>query len=121
MDADLTYLLGRCKASITITVNPHRDVYQSAREWIDEQREREPDGNLDLAPDIEAEMVSRNAVVEIQAYPDTPVGFYTVLHYDLALALSHMATIIMDSDRDVADGKVVRVQSFDELNDLLRR
>lgn len=32
-------------------------------------------------------MIETNTIVEIQWYPDTPVGFYSLFHYDFNLAV----------------------------------
>jgi len=38
--------------------------------------------------------VGRDFIIEIQFYPDTPVGFHVVYHYDLDAALDEALTII---------------------------
>ena len=35
-------------------------------------------------------MKKSNTVVEIQAYPDTPIGSYRVIHYDIDKAIDIM-------------------------------
>lgn len=76
----------RCECSISITINDHRDYYQTAEEAIDEN----PDWYDDIAPDIKSEMIRLNRIVSVQAYPHTPIGFHTAHHYDIDEALKLM-------------------------------
>jgi hypothetical protein len=45
------------------------------------------DSLRDTPPEVRAEMIRLNTVVDVQFYPDTPVGFYRVAHYDIDAAL----------------------------------
>jgi len=37
--------------------------------------------------------------VDVQAYPDTPIGFFTVYHHDLAAAVAEMRRVIEEDRR----------------------
>jgi len=76
-------LLGRCKCGVYLTVNAHRDVYDSAETYI---REREL--TVSVANYVTQEMIRLDSIVNLQFYPDTPVGFYEIWHYSLAGALA---------------------------------
>jgi hypothetical protein len=80
----LTLLLNRCKCGVHLTVNDHRDVYQTAKQAIEDL---ESMGHTVDDADVRAKMVDLDTIVDLHFYPDTPVGFYKVLHYDLDMAL----------------------------------
>lgn len=72
-------LVARCKCGVHLSVNGHRDVYDTVEEYL--RRSREEDLGIDPA-DL-ARMIEANTIYELQFYPDTPIGFYTV--YGLSL------------------------------------
>jgi hypothetical protein len=78
----IKWLLERCKASVLISVNGHRDYYESIPQYLESQIEKG-----EIKKDVLEEMVKRGTLVCVQAYPDTPVGFYSEYHYDLETAL----------------------------------
>jgi len=85
--SDLNKLISLCKASITIEINDHKTYYQTVREWaldMINRMEIQPD---DIPPEIFAEMEKRDTVISIHFYPDTPVGFYRIFHYDMDEAI----------------------------------
>lgn len=84
---DLNRLISLCKASISIDINDHTTGYQSVDEYMNDM-EMCNDGTIsDINPDVFAEMIKRNTVVRVCFYPDTPVGNYTIYHYDVDEAL----------------------------------
>lgn len=85
----LTEIVRRCKCAVSITVNQHRNYYQSVETYLDDA-----DRLSEIAPKVLAEMQARNTVVEVQAYPNTPVGFYCVAHYDLTAALRDLLSAL---------------------------
>ena len=86
---DLNFLLSRCKNSVSVTVNQHRDYYEPLTEYLE---------NNNLIKDIEAEvlktMIETDTIVEVRAYPDTAIGSYTSVHWDLETALREVADSI---------------------------
>lgn len=80
----LILLLSRCKCGVSLTVNDHRDVYQTAKQAIEDL---ESMGHTVDDDDVRAKMIELDTIVDLHFYPDTPVGFYKVLHYDLEMAL----------------------------------
>ena len=74
-------LVSLCKASVEISVNDHKDYYESIEQHINE-KERE-----NIKKDVFDEMVKRNTIVKVQAYPHTPIGCYVVYHYDIDMAV----------------------------------
>lgn len=77
-------LLGRCKCGVFLTINEHRDYYQSVADRLDEFRERDWS---DFTDEEAAEMLAADTIVELQFYPDTPGGFYCVVSHDLDVAI----------------------------------
>jgi len=90
----LKELLSKCKASVSITVNQHRDYYQSVKEYIEEQVQLDEDLIEDIGLDVYKEMQKTNTIIEIHAYPDTPIGSYRVIHYDVDKAIDIMLTCV---------------------------
>ena len=100
----LTLLLERCKCGVYITVNEHRDIYQSAADKLAELRDHEPDGDLEIEKDIEVKMVELNTIINIHFYPDTPIGFYSLYHYDMNMALCQALEILGIAPQDTIEG-----------------
>jgi len=84
----LKELQSLCKASITLTINDHKDGYQTVKEYFEDVNYM--GGDTEIGQDIMDKMVETDTIVQIQAYPDTPVGFYSVYHYDIDKALDIM-------------------------------
>lgn len=82
----LAVLLSKCKCGVFLIVNAHRDYYETA-----EQSLKEKDG-YECPPEIEDVvrriMIETNTIIELQFYPDTPIGSYSIYHYDLDAALT---------------------------------
>ena len=69
------------EASMTITHNPHKDLYQTVAEYIKEDVDE--DGRVNGMYEWASEAERDNAILTnelwlIQVYPRTPVGFYAV-------------------------------------------
>jgi hypothetical protein len=87
----LTTLQARCKCGIYLTINEHRDMYQTVEEAFEEHQNRgEP---IDVDDDIKQQMIATNTMVRLQCYPDTPIGFYQVWHYAVDGALTEALAI----------------------------
>ncbi len=96
----LKKLLERCKCGVYLSVNEHRDYYQTAADRLKElyeQREEPPEIN----EDVRVKMIETDTIVELQFYPDTPIRSYTIWHYDLdeALAVALECLGLKDSER----------------------
>lgn len=69
---------------VHITVNEHRGYYETVAQHLqtrDEDLFDPEDAN------IKAECIRRNEIAIVQVYPDTPISFYRVGHYDLGAAI----------------------------------
>jgi hypothetical protein len=93
LEEKIKWLFDRCKASVSISQNNHRDYYQSIPDYLEDQI---PNGASDKS--VLEEMVKRDTLVCVHAYPDTPVGFYSEYHYDLELALDLIISYIKNKD-----------------------
>lgn len=82
-------ICGMCKCSVSITVNAHRDIYESVEVYLDEKAG-------EILPDVLSKMIETDTLIEVQAYPDTPIGFYIVRHYDIDMALQEMRDILTE-------------------------
>ncbi len=98
MTDKLKMLLERCKCSVSVEVNRHRDYYSNAADFIGEAElyECPPE----IAPEVRQTMIETDTVVVIQFYPDTPIGFYGIWHFDLDEALNQALECIKEPDND---------------------
>ena len=86
----LKELLIRCNSSVSITVNKHRDYYQSVEEHIEEQAFMDDELIEEIGSEVYEEMKNTNTIIEVQAYPNTPNGSYRLFHYDIDKAVDMM-------------------------------
>ena len=80
-------LMSICKCGIYIDINGHRDNYQSAKEFWEEIVLIDKDCVEETGQDVIDKMIKLDTIIQIQYYPETPVGDYVVFHYDLDMAL----------------------------------
>jgi hypothetical protein len=92
MDTSLEKLISLCKGGVYLNINEHKDEYLSAEDWMNNDNASFANNHPDLA--IYREMINKDTIICLQAYPNTPIGSYTVYHYDLASAISLMINII---------------------------
>ena len=78
----LKKLMGLCKCGVFLSVNEHRDYYETV-----EQRIAHNDGLDEIEADVLKKMIKTDTIIKLQFYPDTPIGFYVIYHYDLNIAL----------------------------------
>jgi len=69
----LEELIKKCKCGVYLTVNEHRDVYQSVEERIDEINCIDENTIND---ELKKRLIKANCIYELQFYPYTPIGFY---------------------------------------------
>jgi hypothetical protein len=79
----LKMLMERCKCGVHLTVNDHRNVYETAEQAL----ENLPEFVQEIAPEVRAKIIETDTLIDLHFYPDTPIGFYKVLHHDLDAAL----------------------------------
>lgn len=93
MPTQLERLAARCKGGVTLEINPHLGVYETAGVYLGEHDLSETD------PRVTFEMVKRNRIVRLQFYPSTPIGFFVIFHHDVEEALREAHGAI-DSERE---------------------
>jgi hypothetical protein len=81
----LKTLLERCKCGVFLTVNEHRDYYQSPQEKLGEIARWECPPNI--PDDVRQRIIETDTIIELTFYPDTPIGSYQIVHYDLDVAI----------------------------------
>lgn len=92
----LILLQSKCKCGIFIEINSHRDYCETVQHHIDDM----PEGRAsDLDSDILLEMIARDTIIDLQFYPNTPIGFYNILHYDIEMALDEALALLEDKKR----------------------
>lgn len=86
----LKELMSKCKCSVSITINNHKDFYQTASEYIEELILFDTEVDKSIIDKI----IDLDTIVEVHAYPNTPIGFFKVIHYDLDLAMDLMIEVV---------------------------
>lgn len=85
----LKKLISLCKAEVSITVNGHRSVYQTVQQYLE-------DSDVEIEPEVFGQMIKTDTVVLVQFYPNTPIGFYLIYHYDIEEAIKLAIKTIED-------------------------
>jgi hypothetical protein len=84
----LKQLLSLCKCGVYISVNKHRDYYESVEKHLTDLDSCSIDGRTDeVDPEVRQKMIETDTIIHIQFYPSSPVGFYDVFHWDMESAL----------------------------------
>lgn len=93
----LTWLIQNC-CSVSVEANENRTFYRSIAEEL--AAHEDPEGvYADMEPEVRAECIARDQLVIVQVYPDTPVGFYCVHHYDVAVAINRVFEAVQKERR----------------------
>lgn len=95
MESRLPELLAKCRCAVSVCVNEHRSYYESAATYLNELDL----DDLDLV--VKTQMIDRDTIVVVQAYPNTPVGFFRVVHWDLETAIAAVIAAIDTEPRRV--------------------
>lgn len=96
MTATFEGLVARCEASVTLTVNDYRDAYQTKAQYFDQKKFF---GDDDVpAGDELARLLAADHLYELQFYPDTPIGSYTILGTSLDEVVAKAHTILDNKD-----------------------
>lgn len=87
-----------CKCSIGIEINEHLDYYQSIDTAIKELLETESVSESEIA-----KIRQRETIINLQFYPETPIGFYRLIGSDLEEVLSAAVAIVRETKRTKND------------------
>ena len=84
-------ILSKCKFSVSIEVNQHRDYCETVEKHLEDRyswgNETLEEGIKGIGEEVYEKMVETNTIIDVQVYPRTAVGFYRVFHYDLTEGL----------------------------------
>ena len=80
----LNKLISKCKCGVYVSVNEHRDCYQTVKQKLDDIDRQD---YLVIPKNILDKMIETNIWIEIQYYPETPIGFFKIYHWNLDKAL----------------------------------
>lgn len=89
----LAVLMSKCKGGVYVTINEHRNMYEDVATHLKRTQWEE-----EIPKDVLAEMIAQDTIVGVQFYPNTPVGFEIVHHYDLDEALEQALTLLEAND-----------------------
>lgn len=67
-------LIKKCKGSIYISINEHKNLYQKINDYILDINNR----NEEIEPELAERMIKEDTFIQLMFYPDTPIGFYSV-------------------------------------------
>lgn len=84
-------LINMCKGEVYISINEHRNCYESVEEFLKTYLNFDSD---DICAEVVAECIRKDTLVQIMAFPDTPVASYKLCHYNVHDAIEQMITII---------------------------
>lgn len=87
----LEQLIDKCKASVNLTINLHKDYYETVEERL---KSFDPEDIADISEDVRKKMIDMDRIVELQFYPDTPIGSYVVYHWSVDAAIDEALTIL---------------------------
>ena len=86
----LNELKQRCKGGVSIFFDDHKVNYMSISDHCEDDR-------LDINNDVLNKMIELDSIISIHFYPDTPIGSYSVHHYDIELAVDECLRILNDA------------------------
>ena len=72
--------------SISIEQNEHHGYYETAEQFLTGIEDDHAPHAL-YSDEMRTEMISRDSIVHIQCYPETPIGSWSVYHWDLEQAM----------------------------------
>ena len=76
---------------IQIQINDHKSCYQSVTEYFNTYiYDNLDDGDFKHLD----KMIENDIIIDLTFYPDTPVGSYTIFHYDIDMALDEALEIL---------------------------
>ena len=90
-------LFKKCKCSVTTTNNNHKNGYKTVDTNITNLKQNSIIDNDDISLDILEKMKELDTIIEIQFYPDTPIGSYSVYSYDINDAIDKALLILNEN------------------------
>lgn len=97
-------VIKKCKAGVYLSVNENRDSYQSVGDRIKEINDLDFSHNghhKNYEPEIDDKLASKlieaDSIYELQFYPLSPIGFYTVYGSSLSEVVEKALEILKDN------------------------
>lgn len=90
----LKKLLSLCACGVYLTVNEHRDVYETVEQELEDNDTSECP--TEIPDDLRKKMIETDTVIKLQFYPKTPCGHYVLWHYDLDTIIQQAIDILTD-------------------------
>jgi len=81
--------LPRHKCGLYLTHNEHKDIYQTATDWLNEHQELHDWKN----EEHKLRAISTDEIWILHWYPDTPIGFYSIVAPTLEELLEYASEI----------------------------
>lgn len=100
MTDKLAELVSRCKGPVYVTVNNHKAFYESAKTAWENLCSLDEDLNKDTGAETVKKMIELDTIIEVHFYPDTPIGFYQVFHWDLESALALAIDALAENQKE---------------------
>lgn len=97
---NLEELISLCKGVVSVTVNPQTANYESVKGYMAERINYDPFLMEEIGQDVIDEMIKRDTIVWVQAYPLTDVGYYITYHYDLNEAIQIVLKAVKGEKED---------------------
>ena len=90
MTDKLSRIIKLSKCEVGVRVNFHTCNYESVTECIDNLKCLGVIDSDITTSKVIAKMIDLDTIVEVYSYDNSPVGSYTIYHYDLDIALDIM-------------------------------
>ena len=93
---DLERIVAHCKGGVHVEANGHRTNYETVAAYFNADRRPLTD-IADLAEwqgDVAQRCIEHDCVWEVQAYPDTPIGFHLTIGASLLEAVQAMLEVL---------------------------
>lgn len=90
-------ILKSVKCGFSLEINRHKNFYLTVGKQFEEWKDTQSSIYEEITSDMRQKMIELDTIIEIQFYMHTPVGFYSVFHYDLERALDECLEIINNS------------------------
>lgn len=74
-------IIKKCKCGVFLRANEHKDYYQTVEQYLIEQIIDQAEID-EIGKDVWNKMIELDTIFILQFYPNTPVGFYKIFHYD---------------------------------------
>ncbi len=92
-NSKLEMIVSSCKGCVTVTSNEHTNDYCSVTRYFESKRAYGVEFDEDDEVSI-LECIEYDCIWEVQAYPRTPIGFYTAIGGTMDKSLDRMIEVL---------------------------